>query len=217
MSPGPTFFSTFNETTVRDRFVAALKRAYDTTCEHHVADRGSNEQMFGFNLYGFAVHELIKEAKDSGSSIKLASRNPTFRLKVNEYEIACHRVGHHATEDIMKCLPKNEGAVSKMHEIQLWLRGLDLGLDKARKLVLGHLGNNEDGFEAAYLCFPGTTKGKRITSWAYAHPIWVKDQHPLPVAVTQQNGHRAPDEKIEDLKPKRREKKDKGDGSQGNE
>lgn len=209
MSPGEQFFTTFTPA-VSALLVAALRRAYDTTCEHHVPDDGSTEQMFGFNLYGFAVHQLVHSAESSDGLIEVKSRQPTFRLAANGYEIACHRVGHQASEDILTCFPKNEGAVHKMHEVQLWLPQVDLQLEKARKLVLAHLGNDQDGFEAAYLCFPGSTAKQRITSWAHAHPLWVKDQNVSPTSAAASD--RVPEERIEEATPRRRSKKDVGGG-----
>lgn len=189
----------------------ALSAAYDTACEHHVPKRGSTEQMFGFNLYGFAVHELALLAEAPNSGVQLTSRQPTFRLRAGEFEIACHRVGRRGTDDIAGCFPNNEGAVQEMLEVQLWLQGVDLGLEKARKIVLAHMGNHEDGFEAAYLCFPGKTNKEKISSWAYSHRLWVKDQAEKPLGSQET---RAPDEQIEEAKPRRRRKKDEeGRGS----
>jgi hypothetical protein len=93
---------------------------------------------------------------------------------------------------------------------------VDLGLDKARKLVLAHLGNDEDGFEAAYLCFPGGTEKQKITSWAHAHPLWVKEQA-LPDAKDRANESRVPEERIEEATPRRRSKKNERDGRHGAE
>ena len=205
---GDTFGSTFTRN-LTDRMLAALARAYETACEHHVPKRGSTEQMFGFNLYGFALHELVQEFGGPGGVVRVKSERPMFRLLANDYEIACHRVGQRATQDILTCFPNNEGALHTMHEVQLWLQGVDLGLDKARKLVLAHLGNDEDGFEAAYLCFPGSTAKQKITSWAHAHPLWVKESaaSSQPVAI-----ERVPEERIEEARPRRRSKKDARDG-----
>lgn len=213
MSPGDVFFSTFTPS-LNALLVDALAAAYETACEHHVPKSGSTEQMFGFNLYGFAVHELATAAKGSGDALRLKSRQPTFRLLAGDYEIACHRVGRHASDDIDGCFPNNEGAVQEMHEVQLWLNGVDLGLEKARKIVLAHLGSDEDGFQAAYLCFPGATAKQKISSWAYSHPLWVKEQS---ATRTSANAAPLPDEHIEEAKPRRRPKKDEGHGQHGAE
>jgi hypothetical protein len=170
--PGPSFDAAFDEA-VSSGFVLALERAYDTACEHFVPGLGSNETTFGFNLYHHAAHELAAEAKVL-EGVKVASRNPRFRMTAGTYELACHRVGQSAKEDISVSFPNNEGAASTMVESQLWLTGISKGrsLALARKVVIAHLGNAEDGLEAVYLCIPGATDKDRISEWAYSRLLW---------------------------------------------
>lgn len=174
--PGAQFNATFTSAAVQS-IVAALKRAYATACELHDPDRGSDETTFGFNLYKFAVHELRKEARLKTTVLRVISAGPVFRLAVGEFELACHRVGRSARQDIRSSLPNNDGAACTMVEEQLCLPGMEDSYDlpKARKVVIAHLGNAEDGLGAIYLCIAGHTDGERITSWAYTRPIWHVD------------------------------------------
>src|SRR6185503_14048890 len=116
--PGELFNATFTVEVIAV-LVDALRAAYETACEHHVPDQGSDDQTFGFNLYKFAVHEECKAATLKG--MEVLSRNPTFRLGVGEYELACHRVGSSEREDIWGSFPNNDGAACTMVEEQLWL------------------------------------------------------------------------------------------------
>ncbi len=170
--PGEQFNATFTPAAVQP-IIAALKRAYLTACELHDPDRGSNETTFGFNLYEFAVHEFRNEADPKKNRLRVISSRPVFRLGIGEFELACHRVGRSAKQDIRASMPNNDGAACTMVE-QLLLPGMAeiFDLPKARKVVIAHLGNPEDGMGAVYLCIAGHTDGERITSWAYTHPIW---------------------------------------------
>jgi hypothetical protein len=175
-SPSELFESTFTDV-VKTTIVEAVRRAYDTACEHHVPEQGSNAATFGFNLYHYAVHELCGETEDV-ELMRVISRAPLFRLGVGEFELACHRVGNTERENISGSFPNNEGAACKMVEEQFWLPGVPahLGIEQARKLVIAHFGNAEDGFRAIYLCIPGKTEGTRITEWAFTMPLWTADE-----------------------------------------
>lgn len=174
--PGAQFNATFVPPAVQP-VVAALKRAYATACELHDPARGSNETTFGFGLYEYAVHEFRNEAELKTNPLRIISVRPTFRLAIGEFELACHRVGRSARQDIRSAFPNNDGAACTMVEDQLCLPGMEDSYDlpKARKVVIAHLGNPDDELGAIYLCIAGHTDGERITSWAYAHPIWHVD------------------------------------------
>jgi hypothetical protein len=173
---GKLFEATFTAE-VNAAFVEALRAAYETACEHYVPEQGSNETTFGFNLYHHAVHEHCKMA-EVVEGLEVLSRNPTFRLGVGEFELACHRVGSSERENIWASFPNNEGAACTMVEEQLWLPSFAqyLGIEKARKLILAHFGSPEDGLRAVYLCIPGKTENGRITAWMFAQPLWVAEQ-----------------------------------------
>src|ERR1700690_277069 len=170
--PGSSFDAAFGEV-ISSGFVLALDRAYETACEHFVPSLGSNETTFGFNLYHHAAHELAAAAK-SLEGVKVVSRNPRFRMMSGSYEMACHRVGQSAKEDISVSFPNNEGAACTMVESPLWLPAISRGrsLELARKVVIAHLGNAEDGLAAVYLCIPGATEKDRISEWAYSRLLW---------------------------------------------
>ena len=176
MRQGPRAFeATFSAATVLAGTVRnALTRAYDSACESHLPSRGSNEMTFGFNVYHFAVHELTIAAERSGGALRVMSLRPVFRLGANDYELACHRVGTHADQNIDTAFPNNDNAACTMVQAQLWLPGIDrsAGIEQARKVVIAHLGNPDDGLGAIYACIPGRTVGDRITGWAWTHRIW---------------------------------------------
>lgn len=209
-SPGDLFHSTFTRAAVQP-IVAALKRAYLTASELHDPDRGSDETTFGFSLYKFAVHELRKAAEATKTQLRVISSVPVFRLAVGEFELACHRVGRNARQDIHSSLPNNDGAACTMVEQQLWLPGMAevFDLPKARKLVIAHLGNPEDGLGAIYLCIAGRTDGERITSWAYTHEIWHADSDDATAAAATPAPDRPADEVIPQPMVRKKPRKDR--------
>jgi hypothetical protein len=150
--------------------VRALRRAYENACEFHDPAVGSNEQTFGFQLYFFAKHRLEEEANDSNGLLRIASTMPIFRLAAGEYELACHRVGRSAGENIWTSFPKNEGAAASMAMDQ-YLPGLAPDLRQAKKVVLAHLGNPEDGYGKSYLCIPTREADGKIVEWGYAQEL----------------------------------------------
>ncbi|MEZ4225508.1 MAG: hypothetical protein R3B13_31440 [Polyangiaceae bacterium] len=203
--PGAAFEATF-DSAVRQMLVDGLARAYDTAVELHDEARGSNERTFGFGVYEYAVHELAEGATDSKGRVEVASTYPSFRLNIGEFQLACHRVGKSEFEDIWGCFPNAESAAHTMVEEQLWLPGMvkHLGVENARKLVLAHMGNNEEGLRAVYLCSPWRTEGTRITAWVYCERLWTARQDAQLETKTQE---RVPDEVIDEVVVRRRAKK----------
>lgn len=209
-SPGDLFNSTFTQAAVQP-LVAALKRAYLTASELHDPERGSNETTFGFNLYQFAVHELRKAAGATNTPLRIISSGPIFRLAIGEFELACHRVGRNARQDIHSSLPNNDGAACTMVEQQLWLAGMAevFDLPKARKLVIAHLGNPDDGLGAIYLCIAGRADGERITSWAYTHQIWHADSEDAIAPTSVPTSDKPADEVIPQPTVRKKPRKDR--------
>ena len=207
-NPGALFEATFAAASPAVRLInRALQRAYESACENHDPKRGSNESTFGFNLYHFAVHELSEEAERSSEFVTLISRNPIFRLGVVDYELACHRVGTHASQDSDTAFPNNDGDAYTMLQEQLWLPGIEraVGLGRARKIVIAHLGNPDDGLGAIYLCVPGRAHGERIAGWAYTQCIWHADHGAMPEVAVTVAPTVAPDEIIEEAKVRRKQ------------
>ncbi len=206
--PGPLFASTFS-VAIRNELTDALAAAYATATELHDPKRGSNESTFGYGLYHYSIHEICARV---GDRMTVVSRQPSFRFRVGDYELACHRVGTSEREDICQSFPNAENAAYTMCEAQLWLPGMggSPGLQQARRLVLAHMGNAEDGFRAAYLCIPGETDGTRIVRWAFADPIWTAGQS------VEDNGlhladNEVPEESVGEPVVRRKPKKDTAD------
>lgn len=211
--PGSKFQETFSDEVTR-AMVDALAAAYDRACDLHEPEWGCDEQSFGFLVYKFAVHALCEEFANEHDNTEVTNRLPAFRLRAGEYQLACHKVGHRAGDDIHSCFPGNDNAAPRMVEGQLWLDGVDrdagtTNLERARKLILAHLGNPEDGLQAVYLCFPRRTGNDgKISEWAYSHLVWKADEGST-AHDSAGNGTEVPDEVIDPVvvRPRKRVRK----------
>jgi len=184
---------------VRSGLIDALYRTYETACEHYEPTRGNNGLTFGVEVYNCAVHELCEQAKRSEDNISIISRTPLFRMGIDKFEVACHRVGRKASDDIWTSYPSNECAAVTTAESQLWLPGISPTTDWFKKVILAHMGNPEDGFAAAYLCIPRRISGNQI-EWTYAHRLWKKQEASIPCAVLTTHQY-PPEETIENVMP----------------
>lgn len=202
--PDEHFLWTFS-TDVTGRLVDGLLRAYETASEQYVVARGSNAQTFGYTLYHFAVHELDLEAAESGGLIELLHRSPSFRLRVGEYRLACHRVGTHAFENIWSSFPSNDGAIRQMVD-EPWFPGMEPTMSTARGVVIAHMGNQEDGLQAVYLCIPARERNGMIVEWGVAHQVWSADSTSIPVHDAPMVADAAAEEIIEEPVVRRRAK-----------
>jgi hypothetical protein len=173
--PPPRFFDTFTPR-VAEALVHALAPAYELASDHFDESQGSDNQLFGFEVYKFGSFQLEKLAERKPQlGLEVISAHPIFRLGINGYELASHRVGSHASDDINHAFPGNDGAVLNMVESFL---PFDQLVERASRLVLAHLGNHEDGLTALYVCIPAAHDGEHITGWAYTHRLWVADDGP---------------------------------------
>jgi hypothetical protein len=161
-----------------DQVVAALvrglRRAYDAACERHDPAEGGNAQTFGFCCYHFGIFRLAEEFEDSSVGVQTVTLKGAFRMLIGRYQVGCYRVGESEHDDIETCFPHNDRAAGSLVEAQLWLRGISKtqGVERAKKVIVGHLGNPDEGLRAIYLCVPGKKRGARITEWAYTIPLW---------------------------------------------
>ena len=71
-------------------------------------------------------------------------------------------------------------------QFRMPLFGFGGGVESARKLILAHLGNADEGMRAVYLCIPGKTEGGRITGWLFARPIYRADEKTTAAPSTRQ-------------------------------
>jgi len=207
-----TLESTFDP--IAPSLVAALRAAYDTACEQHDPESGSNSKTFGYCLYHFAVHEIGESPEAGGGRLSVLSTDPTFRFRVDDFELACHRV---PDGDIWSSFPRNDGAIGEMVESSLWLPGFQpdevstSDLEKARKVVLAHQGGPEDGLIAAHICIPTRLNSAgQIEQWGYVKSLSI--QQDLGSSNHKDDLPRTPPESIDDVPVRRKRKTTSSDG-----
>ncbi len=207
--PPDSFVRTFSPG-LQKLLVGALARAYHAVARAHRLHPGFNERTFGFSVYEVGVHELSSIAEENADRLRVKWIEQAFRLIAGPYEVAYHKVGHSAHDDIRVSFPNNEGAVTSM-VLASYLPGLEPDLSQATRVVLAHMGNPEEGLCAAYLCIPiGHDAAGRINEWGFTYEIFRK-------AGDGQSGSSEstgapdfpPDEVIEQLRvtPRKRERK----------
>lgn len=163
-----------------------LDRAYQIVSKTHDPKLGFNAVTFGLNLYYVVVFQVVEELKKREQTrIKVLSERPVFRLLVDDtWEVAVHRVGSSAADDIYESFPSTaSSAVAAMVAQQSlpFVRApiTPRNFDNATKVVLAHLGNYVDGLCALYACIPTRfaptgepdAEEGRIIEWGVAHPL----------------------------------------------
>jgi hypothetical protein len=194
--------------------VAALREAYDTACEHHDPGKGDNSKTFGYCLYHYAVHEIDNSPERKDGRLQVVSIDPTFRFKVGDFELACHKV---PSGDIWESFPRNDGAVGEMVAASLWLKGFEpaeesaLDLQNARRVVLAHQGGPEEGLIAAHICIPTRLNaGGQIEEWGYVKSL--SDPADFGRAIPKDDVAKTPPESIDDVSVRRKRKSKSNDG-----
>lgn len=195
---------------VSTAIVAALRAAYDTAAELHDADRGSNEHTYGYGVYHYAVHEISNSPEVEAGQIYIVSKHPSFRLRIGEFEAACHRV---PAGDIWTSFPSNNGAVGEMVEGQLWIPGFepvptpDANLHMARRVLIAHMGDLDEGLRAVYACIPtSVNEAGQIDRWGYAKLLWSSDGGGRSERV--EHTETVPDETVERIPVRRKRRSD---------
>ena len=199
------FFATFTEE-VQEKLIDAISSAVETACDHYEDDRGNNATTFGVETYHCCAHELGLLAEDDPETFRFVKTGNLFRLYVGDFEIACHRVGGTETEDINSSFPNNDGAAHRMVEEQLFLPGVEQEKITARKFILSHFANPDDGLCAVYLCIPESFENQKITKWAYSNLFWKLDRGIEIPAGGKNKEHLPEPEKINDYKLRKRAK-----------
>jgi hypothetical protein len=205
---------------IRNLFINAVQKAYDTAIDAYDTATGSNNSTFGHDLYWFCVHELKATAEPEESPIELIRERPDFRLRIGSCILACHRVGTDPGQDIATSFPNNNraaGQLARSNFIQMVLPGFEndgpstcRGIDELN-IVLAHIGNPNDGVCSIYLCVPIHEENGRIMNWGHSELLWKTDNLDLFTSSTQELPEEAPIEPATvRLKPRKKEEKTNG-------
>jgi hypothetical protein len=199
--------------------IGALQRAYADACDARGRYPGANEMTFGTDVYHFAKHEIGGVGERTNLLKILQAEAPRFRFLSDGRTFACHKVGHHASDDIETSFPKARGAANMM-TVQLDLPGVIAPptakeVRAAMKVVVAHMGNHEHGLCAVHFCLAaGDAEDETIRQWAHTECVWKRDAAEGTVGPTGGAGRpRKPVDPENELdgEPRRKDRKERGE------
>jgi hypothetical protein len=186
--------------------VDAVRTAVNNACDQYNPSIGSNATTFGVDVYNFGINELKKLVTKQPQIFRYLASGNLFRLFVEGFELAFHRVGYDVSEGIENSFPNNEGAVSRIlfqQEEQLAFVGEGFDIQPSKKYVLGHFADPAGGLSGVYLCKP--SKKANAIAWDVTHELWKTDIENKEFKPTMKPKV-APVEKLGDIKLQPKEK-----------
>lgn len=180
------------EETLRQQFspetcetlASVFQRAYRSNVDCFDPFIGHDEMVYGLMVHKSAKY-FIEDLAGRADWIEIIQRHPRFLFRINGFLMSAYRVGDSIDEeDVSRLFPKNRtGAwmLAEANRAQMVLEFMKDGSvaydDTAcTGLILGHVGNVEEGLSKMFLGVPSAFDGRnRITGWSTSLEIWSKD------------------------------------------
>ena len=178
-TPPAKFFTSFNDE-VLPLLLEAVAGAYNEAGECYAIAPNADANTYGTELYRFAGHRLTRVAGQHPELISVVREHPSFTHRVGDYELICHRVAKEASANIWNSFP-NPNTEGIQKGATLFLPGLEPNLDGVTRLVLAHIGNQEEGLCAVYICFPLANASGGI-EWGHVQELYRKQGEALSTA-----------------------------------
>lgn len=163
----------------------AVKLAYDHTNETHTHEYGDDKFSYGTTLWRYVSKEIKSGLSYHLDTLRISEKNNRLKIQIGNLSIGFNKIGYSGKEDINKSFPNNMNNVFEMatnQESQLSFFDMELEEEKVeaevtklKNIIIGHMGNSEDGLCALYLCFPILEKEEKIVKWAHTIKIWDLD------------------------------------------
>jgi hypothetical protein len=165
---------------VRAAFVSAIRRAAKHAADGYRPELGWTAHLFGTACYHFACFECEKMIGSAAGAEIARIPKPSaldFKLRVNGFKTAIHRVGSSADDPIAASFPSSPGSPGNMARENWEQMNLPLEYTSLqqfpRNVVIAYMSNPEQGLCAAYLCIPdGSSEGGRVNHWGYTEILW---------------------------------------------
>lgn len=178
---GPKFKEVFSEERMSP-FIEAIRNAYDNACESLSPEFGDDKFTFGNKVWRFAAYEIKKAAKQ-GNFFKVTEPNNRLKIvsPIGDYTLGVNKIGHTGKEEIDESFPNNMSNVVRMAELQptqlslFQEENVELESLLLRNVILGHMGNAEDGLCTIYICMPVLDEKENFIRWGYTQKIWDRD------------------------------------------
>lgn len=186
--------------------ITAIQTAVSNACDQYNPAIGCNATTFGTDVYNFGITELKRLATRFPQTFKYQQTGNLFRLFIDDYELAFHKVGYDVSEGIEHSFPNNDGVVSRIifqQEAQMAFAGEGFDVKPTKKYILAHFASPNEGLSGVYLCSP--SRKQNAVEWEVMFELWKttgKENQAKPTAKTK----RVPIEKIGELKLQPKEK-----------
>jgi hypothetical protein len=146
-----------------DRLSRYIERAYRDACDRFDDQIGCDNRTFGMEVYSFAWFRI-----EESHFFQVTANEPKW-LTLGDFDVAVHRVPF---GPIGNAFPRERGGWPSNACGELAFERQH-GVTGKKMLVIAHMGTQQDGFEAAYLCLPTIVNGE-LAGWARTHLIWAK-------------------------------------------
>lgn len=165
---------------VRQALVVSLSKASKNAADEYRPERGWNAHLFGTANYHFSCFECAKllDADLPADVARIPKPSALdFKLRVNGFQTAVHRVGCSVDDPIEACFPSSSGGPGHMARENWEQLNLPFQFTNFKQLpknvVVAYMSNPEEGLCAVYLCVPdGSTDAGKVNHWAYAELVW---------------------------------------------
>lgn len=167
-------------TPVRQAFVSSVRKASKNAADAFRPEVGWNPHLFGTANYHFSCHECMKLIGAGLPADITRLPRPSaldFKMCVNGFQTAVHRVGSSAEDPIEASFPSSSGGPGHMARENWEQLNLPLHFTHFKQLprnvVIAYMSNPEEGLCAVYLCVPdGSTDAGKVNHWAYTELLW---------------------------------------------
>jgi hypothetical protein len=184
-----------------DRISRHIERAYRDACDRFDSQIGCDNRTFGMEVYSFAWFRI-----EESQLFKVTANEPKW-LTLGDFDVAMHRVPF---GPIGNAFPRERGGWPSNACGELDFERQD-GVTGKKMLVIAHMGSQQDGFQAAYLCLPTIVNGE-LVGWARTHLVWAK-RPPVEIPSMAPPEVGPKEENKEKAKVARRRKKRDGGGA----
>lgn len=168
---------------IADALVEVVQRAYTANMDCFDPQIGHDAMTFGLMVHK-SVRYFICNLSDDCKWIQVLQRSPRFVFRIADFTISSYRAGDSVDDDMSEIFPKNRtGAwlLASGNQEQMTFEFMNDGTvipddTNCSHLILGHVGNQNDGLGLLFLGVPSAFNEKnQITAWSTLHQIWRKE------------------------------------------
>lgn len=205
----PSNFNELFNSDIIEAIIDSLKQAYNDADESFVDGFGDDKFTFGNKIWRYSVYQLKQHFQNKIDSVHIRERSNRFRMQIGNFNVGVNKIGYTGKEDINESFPNNTKNIEAMAIDQFsQLSFFDFQLSENQEvieyenialnnLIIGHMGNIDDGLCAIYFCFPILDKEEKIVKWAHTIKVWdINSDHQYEKQHEVNTSHIIPPEEI---------------------